>query len=339
MTSESTYYVALARHVHLSILTPRGDTMISDVNPKGALNLARPEEFMDFKFIDLHDRQIFMDLLKADPPHSSELTFTNLFMWRRRYQPVWTMYGGCILIIMKNDAGEYYGLPPIGPGEKHLAIQELFTELSKLTTTPKISRADRSFVEKYVDKTIYDVKYDRDNSDYVYCVEHLAKLSGNRYHKKKNHINSFKKNYKFEYRDLNDEIIDSALALQEDWCEFRNCSESPDLSQEDRAIFEALVHFDALQLKGGAILVDGKMEAFTIGEMLNPETVVIHIEKANPQIRGLYPMINKAFLSHAWSNIKFVNREQDLGIEGLRHAKESYYPDHMVDKFDILIKD
>ncbi len=312
--------------------------MRKELNPVSNWPIAHPENYMDFKPIEIIDRSIFMEYLHADPQETSETTFTNLFMWRKRYEPMWAVSGDLLCIIMRTDDGDYFGLPPIGLGDKQKGLFHLFNKLRQLSPEPRIARAAKSFVKTDVDRDLYDVVLDRDNSDYVYLVDELTKLRGNRFHKKKNHINSFKKKYQFEYKDLKGEIIEAALALQEDWCEFRNCAESDDLTEEDKAIYQALCNFEFLELKGGAILVNGMVEAFTFGELLNPETVVIHVEKANPRIRGLYPLINQLFLVNAWPNIKFVNREQDLGVEGLRKAKESYFPHHMVEKFNIYEK-
>jgi len=91
-------------------------------------------------------------------------------------------------------------------------------------------------------------------------------------------------------------------------------------------------------VKGGAILINGKVEAFTLGDPLNSETIVIHVEKANPAYEGLYPAINQAFLEHHWPGYIYVNREQDLGEEGLRKAKESYFPHHLVNKYTVTFK-
>jgi hypothetical protein len=99
-----------------------------------------------------------------------------------------------------------------------------------------------------------------------------------------------------------------------------------------------LDNFETLGVTGGCIEIDGKIEALTLGELLNPETVVIHIEKANATFHGLYQMMNQQFLEHEWQHIKYVNREQDLGIEGLRKAKESYYPHHMVEKLTVRLR-
>jgi hypothetical protein len=105
------------------------------------------------------------------------------------------------------------------------------------------------------------------------------------------------------------------------------------LGNESIAIKEAFSRFEELGVKGGAILINGKVEAFTLGEPLNRDTVVIHIEKANPAFEGLYTLINQAFVEHQWAEYTYINREQDLGEEGLRKAKESYFPHHMINKY------
>ena len=125
--------------------------------------------------------------------------------------------------------------------------------------------------------------------------------------------------------------------MEDEWCDLRHCEAIPGLANESLAIKEVLTHFDRLGVKGGAILIGGKVEAFTLGEPLNRETVVIHIEKANPAFEGLYSLINQAFLEKEWSGYVYVNREQDLGEEGLRKAKESYFPHHMINKCTITL--
>lgn len=106
---------------------------------------------------------------------------------------------------------------------------------------------------------------------------------------------------------------------------------------EWEAIKKLLQHVERLQVQGGTILIDGKVEAFTIGERLNQTTAVVHIEKANPKIPGLYSVINQQFCEHAWKDIPYINREQDLGDEGLRRAKLSYHPDRLIEKYRIEI--
>lgn len=294
---------------------------------------------LEFKPIALSDKDIFVEMLAVDEPKSSELTFTNLFMWRCRYRPLWVEHNGCILIIMRPKEEEPFGLPPIGSGNKTEALKTLTEELKALDIKPRIARVCKSFVEKFVDRHAFKVVADRDNSDYVYLSENLINLPGNRYHRKKNHLNKFIKSYEFEYQSLDQHMVDACLDLQEDWCELKDCVENQELFEEDLAVYEALKNHAELGFKGGAILIDSKVEAFTLGELLNHETAVIHIEKANPNIQGLYAAINQMFCAKEWQDVKYINREQDLGVEGLRKAKLSYYPDHMVEKFILIPKE
>ncbi|UCC68759.1 MAG: DUF2156 domain-containing protein, partial [Armatimonadota bacterium] len=126
--------------------------------------------------------------------------------------------------------------------------------------------------------------------------------------------------------------------LQDRWCDEKHCDLVATLRAEARAVKEVLERFDRLGVSGGCIEVEGRIEAFTLGELLNPETVVLHIEKANAAFHGLYQVVNQRFLEEAWLEVRYVNREQDLGVPGLRRAKESYRPEHMVEKFVVTLK-
>jgi uncharacterized protein len=292
-----------------------------------------PLSIRDFKQIELVDKPIFDHFFRSDPPQASEYTFTNLFMWRKKYNPRWRIYGNCLLIILEKSDSSFAALQPVGPGDKMEALNAICQVFESDGLTPVIERVTDDFVESYVDLFRFDSFEDADNSDYVYSSEKLIKLSGNKYHRKKNHLNRFKKNYDFEYRPFSFELINEALSLQATWLDLKDCHENDSLSHEDRAICEALTNFEALGFIGGVILIDGHVQAFSFGEMLNPDTAVIHIEKANPGIDGLYTAINQHFTASAWSNTKFINREQDLGEVGLRKAKQSYYPHSMINKW------
>jgi len=292
----------------------------------------------DFKPVEIHHRSTFDEFFSQDPPQISELTFTNLFMWRIRYNPVWKVWRDCLLILMQHKDQKPFALPPVGTGDKGAALAELAAAQNKFSWSPRICRVPEGFLEPFVDTDRYSVREDRANSDYVYLAEELIHLPGNRFHKKKNHLNRFMKNHEYEYRSLDRDLVHSVLQMQEDWCELRDCGEYPDLIAEDRAVYEALIHFDELRFAGGVILIGSKVEAFTLGELLNPDTAVIHIEKANPEIPGLYAAINQGFAMAEWSDVKYINREQDLGVAGLRKAKLSYHPDHLVKKFSLTPK-
>lgn len=292
----------------------------------------------DFKSIEIQDKKAFERFFQLDPPEISEYTFTNLFIWRHRYRPVWLARNDCLLIIFRPSHQEAYGLPPAGSGDKKQALRFLCDELKRISPEVRIRRVGEGFVRQHVDPEKYECVLDRDNSDYVYLTRDLIRLSGNKYHRKKNHLNQFTKNHAFEYQELTPGLVERFLEMQEGWCQLRECAEKPDLFAEDYAIREALTQFEELQYRGGAIVMNSRVEAFSLGEPLNEDTAVIHVEKANPEIPGLYVAVSQLFCSKTWSHLTYINREQDMGLEGLRKAKESYYPHHMVNKYTIIPK-
>jgi hypothetical protein len=289
----------------------------------------------DFTPLEIRHRELVQSFLAQDPPRISELTFTNLFIWRKRYRPVWRRTGDCLLFILNPAGRDPFGLEPVGPGDKGKALDVLCAELGDLAAEPEICRVSEAFVDAYVDPDRYEAAPDRDNSDYVYRTEDLIHLAGRKYHRKKNFLNRFRREYDFRFLTLVPDVLDEVLDMQEKWCQMKACIEQPDLLSEDYAVREALTHFEELGIRGGAIEIDSHLEAFCIGEPLDKETAVIHIEKGNPDIPGIYAAINQQFCEHAWSHMAYINREQDLGVEGLRKAKTSYYPHDMVNKYTL----
>jgi hypothetical protein len=290
----------------------------------------------EFKPIEIGHKDLFRRYLNDDPPQVSELTFTNLFMWQHCYHPVWLERDECLLIILSPDKSTPFGLEPFGKGSKEKALDALCSELRDITDEVRLSRVSEDFINRHIDPDQYFYQLDRNNSDYVYTSSDLIELSGRRYHSKKNHLNTFIKNYKFEYLALDKELVGHFMDMQEEWCRIRDCLQTQDLLLEDYAVKTALTYFDELDYKGAAIRIGSKIEAFSLGEQLNSDTAVVHIEKANPEIPGLYSAINHLFVRNVWSGMEYINREQDLGVEGLRKAKESYYPHHMVNKYTVF---
>jgi len=295
-------------------------------------------EHPQFVDLSLSDKPLFDAAFTRFPPVISEFTFTNLFIWRHPYRVKITRVGGFLCLL--SDQGEHsFFFPAMGEGNVVECYRVLLQDLKKRGAPPKIARVPEDVVVP-IDWTAEGMvaQLDRNQCDYVYLVNDLARLEGRKYHRKRNHIKQFKDKYPYEYVALTPEWIPECLRLQSDWCDLRHCDAIPGLTHEFVAIKEAFAHFETLKVTGGAILIDGKLEAFTFGEPLNRDTVVIHIEKANPAFEGLYPMINQAFLEHHWTPYTYVNREQDLGEEGLRKAKESYFPHHLVNKYTITLR-
>jgi hypothetical protein len=160
----------------------------------------------------------------------------------------------------------------------------------------------------------------------------LAELPGDKYDAKRNFVTRCLSKHTCRYASIGPSEINECLQLQTQWCNLRNCSLVPGLEAENTAIKAVFDNYAYLGIIGGAVYVDDKLEAFTLAEPLNDNTAVVHFEKANPEIEGLYQVVNQWFCQKALRNLKFVNREQDLGLPGLRKAKESYYPHYMVEK-------
>ncbi len=294
-------------------------------------------EFPQFKEFSLEEKPLLEEAFINFPPVISEFTFTNLFIWRHAYQLKISHLKDFLCLLSDQGALSFF-FPPIGEGDRIECFRSLLQHLEKSGISPKIARVPESAIAQIDwDGTGMRADLDRDQSDYVYLTEDLIKLQGRKYHRKRNHIKQFKEKYSYEYLSLTPEWISECLRLETEWCDLRHCEAVPGLANESVAIKETLTHYDQLKMKGGAILINGKLEAFTLGEPLNPETVVIHIEKANPAFEGLYPLINQTFLEKEWSEYLYVNREQDLGEEGLRKAKESYFPNHLIHKYTVAL--
>jgi hypothetical protein len=169
-------------------------------------------------------------------------------------------------------------------------------------------------------------------------VSELIALKGKRFHKKRNHLNQFLKKYDFQYALFGTEIIDQAMAMQADWCTWRDCESSDILSSENRAIFRILKEWQQLAgLFGGALMVSGTMAAYTVAEALTRDMLLIHFEKGDTRYKGIYQAINQKFLENSAAGYTFVNREQDLNDEGLRKAKLSYHPEDFLRKFRVTL--
>ncbi len=295
--------------------------------------------FPEFEPLGLEDKEILGRLLWDYQPETSELTFTNLFIWADYYKFAWSLERHWLLIISDSPEGMSWAFPPIGPASRTAISQKLLAWLreSKGVKVPSIARADRRLAAELAQAPGFRIEPTRDHFDYVYRAEDLIQLSGNKYQAQRNHINHLRRSLALAYEPLQEGHLSDCLDLAESWCALKRCAEDLSLQGEWGAVKASLRNFQALNLQGGVILIDNQVEAFTLGELLNNDTAVVHIEKANPMISGLYAVINQEFCRHSWSQVPFINREQDLGVPGLRTAKMSYHPHHLVEKFRIIL--
>lgn len=278
---------------------------------------------MDFTPIDLERADAYQQHVAQTPQVASDYSFVNIWGWAREYGLEWAFRDGLVWLRQTDPHRVYWA--PVGPWQ-HVDWPAV---LDREVLAPGFRRVPEVLADLWREQPIpgLEIEEDRANWDYVYDVEELVALRGNRFHKKKNLLKQFKNQNTYRFESFSQAMIEQALALQDDWCTWRDCEDSDVLSAENRAIqrvFMSWKHFP--ELLGGAIMVEGLIVAYTIAEPLDDDTVVIHFEKGCPAHKGVYQAINQMFLESLAGRFRFVNREQDLGDAGLRKAKMSYHP-------------
>ena len=293
---------------------------------------------IDFRDLKKEDKPLLDGFYRGGYYENSHFNFTNLYMWREPYH-IKLAVKDDVLYLTSEWEGKLAALQPIGAaGKMPGAIGKLVEHFDGIGKPLSFSGIERSFAEELerYEGADFEIQADRNNFDYVYSSESLIKLAGRKYHSKKNHLNAFRKEYpQAEYLPITEEIVTLCKLELNKWYKLRLQDEPDDpfIAYERAAIIEVLNNFRDFGLKGGAIRIDNRIVAFTFGEQLNPDTAVIHVEKADPEVRGAYPAINQGFVEHEWSHLAYINREEDMGIDGLRKAKESYKPVKMIEKF------
>jgi len=291
---------------------------------------------LPFRKIDISDRPWVTEKLKESNFMGCDYSFTNSFIWRNSHDIQVLDYKGFCLLKSK-----YAYTYPSGNGNIKEAIEALITDAEQR----EISFVMRGITADNVTKLeslfpgYFDYEDIRDESDYIYLTEKLSTLSGKKLQSKRNHILRFKDNPDWTYEPINDDNIADCYEFSLEWCRFNGCYQNEDLHKEHCAVLQAFRYFHDLKLNGGLIRREGKVVAFSMGEPLNSDTYVIHIEKADPNIQGAYPIINQQFVLHNCQGFKYINREDDAGDEGLRQAKLSYKPEMILSKYNLKLKE
>ena len=287
--------------------------------------------YPQFRPIDISDKSLFGEAFKNHPPHISEFTFTNLYAWKYVYKLSISDLNG--LIILRSDETvipRFFN--PIGRGDVKSVITKILDDSGgSFIRLPEETKTLFGGDDKF------KIEPDPDNSDYLFNAEDLVKLPGKKYDGKRNLIKNFKSTYQYEYIALDSSNAGDALEFEDAWCSIKDCDNVTGLYNERDALREIIANFSNFKLIGGAINTEGMIRAVAIGERLNESTLVMHILKADPNITGLYQVMMNEFLSREAHAFKFINLEQDLGIEGLKKFKLSYHPVEMVNKYTLSI--
>lgn len=298
--------------------------------------------FPEMADLDMPHKPILDALLRELQPQTSELTFTNLYIWRHPYGAKLARLAddAVAVLALRADPDDSFLLPLLGGGAKPEHVSRCLEFMASEGHNARLWRIDQAQIERLgLDNGGFSIEPDRDNWDYVYNTRDLIELREDRYPDKVQHIRQFTRRLRdYEYRPLTADLVEGCIFLQDLWCDEKHCDLYSNMRAEARAVKEVLRNFEALGVTGGCILVRNRVQAFSLGEMLNADTAVIHIEKASPDLHGAFQLVNQQFLAHAWADVPFVNREQDVGEPGLRQAKESYHPARMVEKFTVRLR-
>lgn len=300
---------------------------------------------LQFQPITIADKELIESYTKPWEAECSDLSFANLFIWGGDGNMQYAEKNNFLYIRLTFDGVPPYFWAPIPKKDTQYTYRcALFTavgHMEKLGVEPTFRSVCEPFASMIREACPELIGIPTDIAwDYVYTQESLATLKGKKLHGKRNHINKFNTLYpEYEYKKIDSSMIDDCIRLYDQWIEEKDGEVDQGLIEERESVLLALNHMDELNLVGGAIYIENRLVAFTIGERLTDDMQLVHIEKADYMIEGIFPMINQQYVLHECGDVEWINREEDMGLEGMRKAKHSYNPARMVEKFMFGLRD
>jgi len=282
-------------------------------------------------------RDLFRNHIGDDQTEVSDNSFLSTFIWNELMKFEVAEVHDCLIVRLNVEDKTFYRFP-IGKGDKKSAVRVVMSEIGNDVVWTALSDENAVQMQEYFPNS-FKFKHIKIFDDYLYNTEDLINLSGKKYHTKKNHLNSFMRNYEYNYEDMTAENAKKVLPYFNAWYGARHIDDKDIYLQcEKNAVDKILADFEAFDSSGGILTVNNEVAAFTISEELVPGTAHIVIEKAAPHINGSYAAINQMHLANRWDKTQFVNREDDFGLESLRRAKESYRPYRKIAKYTATLR-
>lgn len=294
---------------------------------------------IEFKPVRLEDRAVIERYTMPSGICNCDLAFANMYCWQAVFHSAWAEIDGFLVIRFQIDGGERIGyMQPVGTGDLGAIIPCLREDAHAHGQRLRIiglTDEGREIIRR-VHPCHFAFESDRALEDYVYNADDLRNLTGRRYQPKRNHINRFMSEYPdYRYEPLTPDRFEACMALERAWRREHE-GHTSELCAEQRAMQRAFEHFEELGLIGGCIYVGERLAAFTYGSAVNDHTFDTHVEKASTEFDGAFTIINKLFAQHLPERFTLINREEDLGLEGLRQAKLSYHPAFLQHKFTAI---
>lgn len=291
---------------------------------------------LDFRPVTIADKSLFEKYSYRYGGRNCDMAFANIFCWASFYGNEICECDGFLLTRIRIDGRRKTGyLEPLGEGDTERVVALLAEDAASLGQPLRLQSLSQEFSDRLsrlhpgIDLFVFE---NRDFFDYLYSAEQLRSLKGKKLQPKRNHINQFKRVYEYRYECLTTDHKEEVFALLHKWREGKH-SDGRSLEVEESVIRRGMENFDALGLRGGVLYVDGRMIAFTYGSPINDETFCIHIEKADTDFESSFPMINQLFVNSLPEKYIYINREEDMGLKGLRNSKLSYHPEMLYRKF------
>jgi len=298
---------------------------------------------LQFKSIALKEREIINAYLSKQNYRASDLCFTNLYCWGKKFDTQFAVTDDWLFIRFKDNNKRNSYLKPIGTGDIKEGIGIIREDHTQFDTVFQIRGLTQEMIDE-IEAAMpgrFDYKLNRSVSDYIYTTEKLTQLKGKKLQSKRNHINRFKRENDWKYKSLtgNPALVRECKDMLDKWMDINIEEKDPSLLYDDFATTLMLDNFEYMGLRGGLICVNNEIAAFTIGEPLTEDTIVVHVEKAFTSIHGAYTIINQQFAENEASGFTYINREEDMGIDNLRQAKLSYQPDILLEKYNARFKE
>ncbi len=300
---------------------------------------------IQFQPILISDRTKIEELLRKNSRSIvCDHTFSNLYAWQATFLTSWAEVAGALVV--RYTLEREYGYMIVAEGEEsfHEAVTEIDTFARSIAQPMRLlgmSYEDAEWFGRWVkmtgrDEADYAISDNRDYQDYIYSLEDLSSLRGRKYQPKRNHVNKFESMYDYRFEELQQEHFEECLKLECLWQRRKSGEADCTETREQCAIRRVLEAYDDLDVTGRVIMINGHVAAFTYGSALSEECFCTHIEKADAQYEGIFPMINRLFADVLLQKgFRWVNREEDMGLAGLRRSKLSYHPTRMQEKVSV----
>jgi len=292
---------------------------------------------INWKKINLKNKQLYEEYYKKQEIDISDLSFTNLYLWRYARNIAFGIIDELLYVKTTYPGQKPFLFFPLGSLDENNFLSSFSVIKAHFNNNgwPLVFKSLTKKQVKFLNHILPDyfsIDSQREHFDYLYDLQELANLKGRKFHKKKNHLNFFVNNYNYTIECLNKHNLSGVARFARLWLKQKSDGSEKSLMHEYKGIVSVLKNRSELDCKICVLKVDDNIVGFSISEQLNKNTVLVHIEKALVDYRGAYQFLNKVCLHNCWQQLKYVNREEDLGIEGLRKAKLSYHPISLIEK-------